>query len=227
MVRELKRRVEELLETLEIGEVHTGALAAVVDHVFGTLLPHAEVEETTLYAAATRIGLEPVVSALTADHVLLHADAQALRTDLSAVRAAAVARSLARLFESHARMENELVLPALARSPQVDLPTILEAMGGHIEHGPSGSSETTSERANDDMLDVCDDPPSLRHRRIFERFESLAEGRSFVLVSDHDPKPLFYQFQAEQLDTFTWIYLEEGPEVWRVQIGRTAPRMEP
>ena len=226
MVRELDRRVEELLKTVEIGEVHTGALAAVVDHVFTTLLPHAEAEEATLYATAARIGLEPLVDALTADHVLLHADARALRTDLSPVRAAAVARSLARLFESHARKENDLVVPALAGNPEVDLPAVLEAMGEHIEHGSSGTSETASERESDDMLDVRDDPPSLRHRRIFERFESLAEGRSFVLVNDHDPKPLFYQFQAERPDTFTWSYLEEGPEVWQVRIGRTARGIE-
>ncbi len=85
----------------------------------------------------------------------------------------------------------------------------------------------TMERANNDILDVRDDPPAARHRRIFESFESLAEGESFVLVNDHDPKPLFYQFQAERPGTFTWRYLEAGPEVWQVQIGRTARGMKP
>ena len=33
-----------------------------------------------------------------------------------------------------------------------------------------------------------------------------------------DPKPLFYQFSFERAGTFTWTYLEEGPEVWRVEI---------
>ena len=45
---------------------------------------------------------------------------------------------------------------------------------------------------------------------------------AFVLVNDHDPKPLYYQFAAEYPDAFTWDYLETGPEVWQVRIGRPA-----
>ena len=41
-----------------------------------------------------------------------------------------------------------------------------------------------------------------------------------MLVNDHDPKPLRYQFEAEHAGQFTWEYLESGPEVWRVRIGR-------
>ncbi|MEZ5160013.1 MAG: DUF2249 domain-containing protein [Marmoricola sp.] len=40
------------------------------------------------------------------------------------------------------------------------------------------------------------------------------------MVNDHDPKPLWYQFSAEYPDRFTWDYLESGPDVWRVRIGR-------
>jgi uncharacterized protein (DUF2249 family) len=43
-----------------------------------------------------------------------------------------------------------------------------------------------------------------------------------VLVNDHDPKPLYYQFQAELGEPFQWEYLESGPEVWKVRIGRSA-----
>ena len=39
-------------------------------------------------------------------------------------------------------------------------------------------------------------------------------------MNDHDPKPLYYQFKAEQPEKFTWTYLAQGPEVWRVRIGR-------
>ena len=40
-----------------------------------------------------------------------------------------------------------------------------------------------------------------------------------VLVNDHDPKPLYYQF-AERAGAFTWQPLEEGPEVCRIAIGK-------
>lgn len=69
-------------------------------------------------------------------------------------------------------------------------------------------------------LDVRTIPPRERHPRIFALFDGLKPGEAFVLVNDHDPKPLFYQFQAERPGAFTWEYLEEGPEVWRVRIGR-------
>ncbi|MHB1435895.1 MAG: DUF2249 domain-containing protein [Thermoplasmata archaeon] len=72
----------------------------------------------------------------------------------------------------------------------------------------------------DTVLDVRSTPPSQRHPKIFGAYERLAPGGSFVLVNDHDPKPLYYQFQAEHTGQFVWEYLETGPETWRVRIGK-------
>lgn len=71
-------------------------------------------------------------------------------------------------------------------------------------------------------LDVRQIPPPQRHPLIFSTFERLTPGQFFILVNDHDPKPLFYQFQVERTGEFTWEYLERGPEVWRVRIGKQA-----
>ena len=73
---------------------------------------------------------------------------------------------------------------------------------------------------SDAVLDVREEIPRRRHELIFETFGDLASGSSFVLVNDHDPKPLYYQLAAEHPNEFEWDYLEEGPEVWRVRIGR-------
>lgn len=70
-------------------------------------------------------------------------------------------------------------------------------------------------------LDIRSTPPAKRHPMIFEWFDNLAQGEGFILVNDHDPKPLFYQFQAERSGEFGWEYLESGPETWRVRISRT------
>jgi uncharacterized protein (DUF2249 family) len=75
-------------------------------------------------------------------------------------------------------------------------------------------------QAHKAVLDVREIPPRERHPLIFGTFERLAAGESLLLVNDHDPKPLYYQFQAESAGTFTWNYLEQGPEVWRVEIGK-------
>lgn len=74
--------------------------------------------------------------------------------------------------------------------------------------------------SEDQVLDVRQEPPVRRHTLIFETFRGLAQGGGFELRNDHDPKPLFYQFSAEMPGEFTWDYLEQGPEVWRVRIGR-------
>jgi len=59
-----------------------------------------------------------------------------------------------------------------------------------------------------------------RHKKIFERIDELAFGASFVLISDHGPKPLYDQLEAEYPNQLSWDYLEKGPVVWRVEIGR-------
>lgn len=77
-------------------------------------------------------------------------------------------------------------------------------------------SETTRR-----VVDVRNTPPPQRHPLIFGTFEALASGESFELINDHDPKPLYYQFQAERAGQFGWTYLEQGPEVWRVEIRKS------
>ncbi len=79
-------------------------------------------------------------------------------------------------------------------------------------------SDTTVTRE----LDVRVIPPREKHPAIFQTFDGLEAGASFILINDHDPFPLRHQFAAERKDQFTWDYLEQGPVVWRVRIGRTA-----
>ena len=62
--------------------------------------------------------------------------------------------------------------------------------------------------------------PKVRHVRIFRTFEKLDSGEFMHLSNDHDPKPLYYQFLIEREGEFTWEYLEEGPDLWRVVIGK-------
>lgn len=69
-------------------------------------------------------------------------------------------------------------------------------------------------------LDVRVLPPREKHPAIFRAFDRLSSGESLLLVNDHDPRPLRYQFAAERPGTFDWAYEAEGPDVWRVRIGR-------
>lgn len=69
-------------------------------------------------------------------------------------------------------------------------------------------------------IDVRTLVPMQRHQKIFQLVDELAPGGKFVLINDHDPKPLYYQLEAEHPQQFSWAYLERGPEVWRVEICR-------
>lgn len=63
-------------------------------------------------------------------------------------------------------------------------------------------------------------PPSQRHPLIFSTFDALAAGGAFEIVNDHDPLPLYMQFERTRPGQFSWQYLVSGPEQWQVRIGR-------
>lgn len=73
-----------------------------------------------------------------------------------------------------------------------------------------------------DRLDARLLPPPVKHPTIFRTFDALVAGASFTLHNDHDPAPLRYQLEATRPGIFEWEYLENGPELWRVRIGKKA-----
>lgn len=81
-------------------------------------------------------------------------------------------------------------------------------MFGTIPTG-SGGRQSPMER-----LDVRDLSPADRHPRIHDAFDELDPGETLVLVNDHDPSPLFYEFRAERegFDAGGYEVTREGPE---------------
>jgi uncharacterized protein (DUF2249 family) len=63
-------------------------------------------------------------------------------------------------------------------------------------------------------------PPHLKHKVIFETFDHLQPGEAMLLVNDHNPIPLRYQFESIHGGHFTWEYIEEGPTIFQVKIGK-------
>jgi uncharacterized protein (DUF2249 family) len=62
--------------------------------------------------------------------------------------------------------------------------------------------------------------PTQRDGMIFDRIYDLAFGASFILIEDHDPKPFLHQLETEFPRQFFSTYVEAGPSVWRVEVGR-------
>ncbi|NLV11674.1 DUF2249 domain-containing protein [Halomicrobium mukohataei] len=100
---------------------------------------------------------------------------------------------------------------------------ITKAAGGDAD----ASGDTNETEADDEAvevleeLDVRDLPPAQRHEQIFAAYDDLTAGTGFVLVNDHDPKPLYHQFEAETGPAFRWEYRQKEPGEFRVLIGKT------
>lgn len=69
-------------------------------------------------------------------------------------------------------------------------------------------------------IDVRQVPPRERHPLIFATFRNLATGSAMRLVNDHDPLPLYYQFEAEAPGAFSWDYEQAGPDLWQIRITK-------
>lgn len=76
-------------------------------------------------------------------------------------------------------------------------------------------------------FDVRAIPGRVKHAQIFQRWLNLPVGDYFVLLNDHDPIPLRYQFNAEFPQAFTWEYIDRGPEEFRVKITKLLPVTAP
>lgn len=79
---------------------------------------------------------------------------------------------------------------------------------------------------NVEVLNVSLIEPKLKHPTIFQHFDELAVGASFIIDNDHDPKPLYYELLGERGDVFSWEYVEGGPERWKVILTKKDPESD-
>ena len=71
-------------------------------------------------------------------------------------------------------------------------------------------------------IDVRTIAPYERHAQLFARFDALQTGEAFVIVNDHNPVPRHMQLEGRAPGQVAWTYLQQGPDLWRVQIGKQA-----
>jgi len=69
-------------------------------------------------------------------------------------------------------------------------------------------------------IDVRRMQPRERHPTIFATWNELPADAAMLIINDHDPVPLYYQFAAEYTGQFHWDYVESGPTTWRVRITK-------
>jgi uncharacterized protein (DUF2249 family) len=72
----------------------------------------------------------------------------------------------------------------------------------------------------DRVMDVRPIPCSIKHGLIIKTWLDLPLGDHFILLNDHDPIPLYYQFSAQWPGAFTWEHLVKTPSEVRVKITK-------
>jgi len=75
-------------------------------------------------------------------------------------------------------------------------------------------------------FDVRPFPPTERHEMFYQAFTDIQPGEAFEFTNDHDPKPLYYQMEAESKEPFRWEYLEKGPDVWKVRVTKVKEKAD-
>jgi uncharacterized protein (DUF2249 family) len=83
--------------------------------------------------------------------------------------------------------------------------------------------ETENLIGPDRVMDVRPIPCSVKHGLIIRTWLEMAVGEHFILLNDHDPVPLYYQFAAQWPGAFTWDHLVKGPHEYRVKITKLSP----
>jgi hypothetical protein len=120
--------VRRLHDAVEQGRAFTGARDALAAVLKAEVLPHAEAEETTLYAAGasdSRTGL--LVDALEDEHRRLATLVDHLVDAPDPLTAAEFAGAVRVLFDAHLAKENDFLLPTLV-ARGADLPALLAGM---------------------------------------------------------------------------------------------------
>jgi uncharacterized protein (DUF2249 family)/quercetin dioxygenase-like cupin family protein len=84
----------------------------------------------------------------------------------------------------------------------------------------TGGSDSST--AHSEELDLCQVPRPQRHPLVFERFDGLALGESFVLTTDHNPVLLDRELENTRPGQATWEHLNRGPVKYRIRIRRVA-----
>lgn len=211
------------------------------------LMPHALAEETSLYpAAAARPSGRLLVEGMLDEHRAIVSLVEEVETAVTPLRAAAAARALSAVFETHLTKENDLIVPLLADAADVSLAELLDGMhallgaasGGEAAAGPdqgagcgcggcgcggdaAGSSAEAAVLSIDPRLDVRDIPHEGRHAAALSALAEVPPGGALVLVAPHAPRPLLAEVEWRFHGQFDVDWLQDGPAVWQVRLQRS------
>ncbi len=216
--KKLLAQAEDL--TKELGAGSKNAAENLVGFLKKELLPHIESEENSVYPEIDRIlpKYGKPTATMTLDHQLVKrivSEMEGKASDSEAVLKKA--QELLLILNLHTQKEETVYFPLLRDYLQEKEQ---EALLHRIHENFKASKGSSEHECQEQILDVRNLPPPKRHPLIFQTFDEMRGGKAFILLNDHDPKPLYYSFLHEREGMFDWEYLEKGPEDWRVKISK-------
>jgi uncharacterized protein (DUF2249 family) len=216
-----------LLEHLKLLE-HDGDVGGLATFLGEQLLPQVAGEEAYLYPSLHEGGT--TTDTMSVDHEFIEAYVRRIEQAVAAFgRATAEEQSSARREILRLGRQLEAILELhLAKEDHIYLPRLEHVLSSGRE-GAVGDVDASAGPARrpravevKDMVDVRGLASTARQARTFAAFGALSPGEAFLLVSDCDPEPLFYQLTFEYQGQLAWDPLARGPDTWRVVIGKGA-----
>lgn len=223
-----------LLEHLKLLEEQSDANPSALAHFLSEqLLPQVFGEEAYVYPSLHAEGT--TTDTMSVDHEFIEAYVRRIeRAAVAVERAAEGERSAARkdimrlgrqleaILELHLAKEDHIYLPLLQEMKGEQQQTLPERAILKSEQELGAPTALRQKRQVKDLIDTRGLSSAACHARVFAAFGAVQADEAFILVSDHDPQPLFYQLSFEYRGRLIWESLEKGPDTWRVCVGKGA-----
>ncbi|BBY55619.1 DUF2249 domain-containing protein [Mycobacterium koreense] len=225
LVGQVAMLTDSLLSAAERGgDIETNR-TAVLGFATNELLPHGEVAAERLYPAAARTDrARPLIESMIARQRGIGVLVEQIRNERSPLRMIADAHALRVLVEAQLGDEADRLLPIVAADSEVSVAEVTAGMTELVGHGSDEHGGHQCACAEDDsdvpVLDVRTIPHAIRHATVFGAFDAVPPGAAMELIAHHDPIPLLHQLEQRSNGGLVVSYIERGPEVWRLMLGR-------
>lgn len=212
LLGQVRARAGDALATIVGDRPPARELRALVGYVRAELLSHAADEERLLFPGHDTASM----TRLARDHARLRAIIEVLESAAAGERpisgeqlATAIQDFLCQL-ERHLGAEEAL----LARDGEQRNVAATTELGGQ-PHGWYALTEGP-------VIDLESLPAGLAVDAAVHRLQRLRDGERVELESRSDPDPVWRRLRELGHHGFGFVYLEEGPSRWRVQVSRRA-----
>jgi uncharacterized protein (DUF2249 family) len=214
LLEQVAIRAEDVLTAAAGDRWPTQELRRLLGYVRAEVLRQAGDEEMLLFAHR---GASAGLARLGRDHMRLRRGTEVLEraaageATWSLDRLAAVTRDLVCQLERHLAEEEKLLAADGSHSPQLAVTCL------------SGRPHEWYPLTEGPVIDLDALPPGQLIDAMTDRLLRLDRGEQVELCSGRDPWLVWRQMDEISPGRYRFLYLEDGPDFWRVQVTRRRP----